>query len=118
MKLTLNVYGKVDGKRQVVKTYTQDTIFVSTGSVSQLLEVLDLSQLQAKSLDNDSLIQIANTLLLSYKSVLPIVQEVFEVTDEDFKNTNQAEVLRNAAIIVKSAFSDLMSVITAQNEKN
>jgi hypothetical protein len=115
MELKLNVYGKVDGKRQIIKTVESDTVFVMTSTVEDLLEVIDLSTLQIDKLSNDVLLGIGNMLIKAYKQLKPLIMDVFEdLTEEEYKHTSQKEVLAVATAIIKESFGDLIGAVASQ----
>lgn len=100
--LKLNVYGKVDGKKQVVKTYEAETLDVSFGIVEDMMEILD--KVQNDSNEN----AILDAILKNLKNVRPLLLDVFDgLSEEELRNANTREVVQVIVNIITFAVREI-----------
>lgn len=110
--LTLNIYGKVKGKRKVVKTYTADSLDISFGIVEDMMEVLD--KVQSNSDEN----MILSAIMKNLKNVKPLLLDVFDgLTEEELKKADTKEVVQVIVNIIVLAIREI-SRLTGSATKN
>lgn len=87
MQLTLNIY---DGK-EVIKTYTAETLDFSFGVVEDILDALDFEHMSNQT-------EIAMMIVKASKQLKPFLMDIFDgVTADEIRNTrmqNLIEVFR------------------------
>lgn len=87
MQLTLNIY---DGK-EVIKTYTAETLDFSFGVVEDILDALDFEHMSNQT-------EIAMMIVKASKQLKPFLMDIFDgVTAEEIRHTrmqNLIEVFR------------------------
>ncbi len=112
MQIKLNTYKKDGVKTVVDKTFIADTTNIFTATIEDLLEVLDLDTLKNLDLSNmnDTAGPIATMIVRASKQVKPIVMDCFGMTEEEYKATKVADVVKAVIAIVKEAFADIFSV--------
>lgn len=111
-KLTLNVYGKVDGKKKVVKTYETDTLDISFGIVEDMMEILD--KVQNNSDEN----AILDAIMKNIKNVRPLLLDVFDgLTEEELKTASTKEVVQVIVNIITFAINQINN-LTVSTSKN
>lgn len=100
--LKLNIYGKVDGKKQVVKTYEAETLDVSFGIVEDMMEILD--KVQSDSNEN----AILDAIMKNLKNVRPLLLDVFDgLTEEELKSASTREVVQAIVNIITFAVREI-----------
>ena len=77
--MKLNIYGKVDGKKEVVKTYEAETYDLMYGTVEDFLQLLDVQNVQmviGETVEENKIIEIITNLLI----LLTIIIKHFSIT--------------------------------------
>lgn len=111
-ELKLNIYGKVRGKRKVVKTYKTNTLDISFGIVEDMMEVLD--KVQSDSDENT----ILNVIIKNLKNVKPLLLDVFDgLTEEELKNASSKEVVQVIVNVITFAIREINGLV-GNAEKN
>ena len=83
MELKLHVY---EGK-EIIKTYTADTIDFSFGVVEDVLDALDFEHMDDK-------MHIAGMVVKASKSLRPFLKDIFNgVTDEEIKTVKMSNII-------------------------
>jgi len=99
MQLTLNIYNPQT--KEVVKTYTTETVDILFGTVEDLIDIIDIDKM------NDNA-ELAKVILVAMKKVKPLLKEVFDgLTDEDLKNTKIKELVPLFMNIVRYAMAEI-----------
>lgn len=113
MELKLNIYD--DDMKEVVKTYKTETFDIRTGSVEDLLDLIDVDNFTSVS---DAVIIKAALKLVSkgFVSIKDILKTVFKgLSDEEIKNTKMTELVNVIVGIVKYSFVELSQLTTGKN---
>ncbi len=101
-ELKLNIYGKIDGKKQIVKTYEAETFDISFGIVEDMMEILD--KVQSDSNEN----AILDAIMKNLKNVRPLLLDVFDgLTEEELKNASTREVVQAIVNIITFAVREI-----------
>ena len=104
--LKLNIYGKVDGKKKIVKTYETNTIDVSFGIVEDMMEILD--KIQNDSNEN----AILDAIMKNLKNVRPLLLDVFDgLTPDELKNASTKEVIQVILNIITFAIKEINGLV-------
>lgn len=83
MEITLKIY---EG-RQVVKTYTAETIDLSFGVIEDTLDILDFEHMTDKT-------QIGAMIVKASKQLRPFLKDIFDgLTDEEIRNTRTQNLI-------------------------
>lgn len=99
--MKLNIYGKVDGKKAIVKTYEAETYDLMFGTVEDVADAVKLDELKTGT-DVEIIKMVGNLVLHSMDTVKDLLKDVFEgITDEELKNTKIAEIAIVLVDIVK-----------------
>ncbi|MBR4314071.1 MAG: hypothetical protein IKP66_04095 [Lachnospiraceae bacterium] len=100
--LTLNIYGKVKGKKKVVKTYKTETLDMSFGIVEDMMEILE--KVQSDSDEN----AILEVIMKNLKNVKPLLLDVFGgLTEEELKTASTKEVVQVIVNIIAFAIKEI-----------
>ncbi|MBR1453610.1 MAG: hypothetical protein IJ593_03085 [Lachnospiraceae bacterium] len=111
--LKLNIYGNVDGKKKVVKTYKTTTLDISFGIVEDMMEILD--KIQSNSDEN----AILGAIMKNIKNIRPLLLDVFEgLTEEELKNASTKEVIQIIVNIITFAINEINGLVvnTSKNQ--
>lgn len=105
--MELNIYGKIDGKKAVVKTYKAETYDLMFGTVEDVANAVNLDSLKTGS--NAEIIRIVGNLVInSMDTVKDLLRDVFEgITNEELKNTKVAEIAVVLIEIVKYTMAQM-----------
>ena len=112
MELKLNIY---DDKKQVVKEYRTETLFLPLGVVEDLLELVDVD-----TFEKGTNAEIAKAALKIVKGSFGSVKELLKVlfdglTDDEVKHTNSIEIVAIIVNIVKYSIIELSRLTTGKN---
>jgi len=90
--MKLSIYGKKDGKRAVIKTYTAETYSLLWGTCEDVLNALNIDHMETGS--NREIIKMALDLLLhSKETVNELFLDIFEgLTAEELRNAQLDEM--------------------------
>lgn len=112
--LKLNIYGKVKGKKKIVKTYEAKTLDISFGIVEDMMEILD--KVQSDSNEN----AILDAIMKNLKNVRPLLLDVFDgLTEEELKSASTREVIQVIINIITFAISEINGLVvnTSKNQQ-
>lgn len=119
MELKLNVY---EGKfcRKVEKTVTAECFELSVGICEDVLNVINVDMLDGgiKSLDTEAQFDLIVGLVKNgFPFFKELIQELFELTDDEVKRTKLAEIAHVVVDIVKYSFKELKGTLP-EKQKN
>lgn len=111
----LNIYDK---KGKVVKTYSTNEIFVTTGIVEDIFKYVDIDTLLNKSTSQEDLGKlILKIVVKGWSNFKEIILNLFDnLTEEEFRETRINEVASVILNVLTYALSSLNSIGTS--EKN
>lgn len=112
--LKLNIYGKVDGKKKIIKTYETATLDISFGIVEDMMEILD--KVQNNSDEN----VILDAIMKNIKNVRPLLIDVFDgLTEEELKSASTKEVVQVIVNIITYAINEINGLVvnTSKNQQ-
>lgn len=105
--MKLNIYGKVDGKKGVVKTYVADTYDLMFGTVEDVAAAIKLDGLKTGS-DVEIIRMVGDLVINSMDTVKGLLKDIFEgVTDEELKNTTVKEIATVLIDVVRFTIDQL-----------
>jgi hypothetical protein len=115
MELKLNIYGKENGKKTVVKTYKAETYDIMFGTVEDLINTLNLDGLNTQ--DNVELVKVATNIVLNGMDVLkPLLKDIFEgLTDDELRNTKVTEIVTVLMETVKFSMAEIGKGVNSKN---
>lgn len=97
MEITLKIY---EG-RQVVKTYTAETIDLSFGVIEDTLDILDFEHMTDKT-------QIGGMIVKASKQLRPFLKDIFDgLTDEEIRNTRTQNLIEVFKALYNYAMHEL-----------
>ena len=90
--LTLNIYGKENGKLVIEKTYSANTYTLMFGTMEDVVRLIDVEKLQSGDVNSPDFIgAVAQILVGSMGVVKPILFEVFDgLTEEEIRIAKKA----------------------------
>lgn len=95
--MKLNIYGKVDGVKQIVKTYEASTYDLMYGTVEDflnLIDVQDIKILKSETVEENQILGIAEIVRGCFDQIAPLIMDVFEgLTVEELRNTKVSELI-------------------------
>ena len=105
--MKLNIYGKIDGKKVVVKTYESDTYDLMWGTIEDVADAINLDSMKTGS--NDEILKMAGNLVLkSRETVNDLLKDCFEgLTDEELRNCKVSEMAVVFVEIVRFTMAQL-----------
>ena len=103
MELKLNIYNK----KQIIKTYTQETYDLMFGTVEDLIDLIDLDKLKTGS-DTELFKLILDVVMNGFGTIKVLLKDVFDgVTDEELRNTKTSEIASVLVEIVKFTITEI-----------
>ncbi len=116
--MKLNIYGKVDGKKTVVKTYEAETYDLMYGTVEDFLNLIDVQNLQiltTETVENNQILGVAELVTNCFGQVAPLLMDIFDgLTTEELRNTKVSEVVA----VLKEAIMYSVMVAMKGTSKN
>lgn len=111
MELKLNIYNK----KEIVKTYTQETYDLMFGTVEDLIDLIDLDNIDIN--DNASLIKVASKIVMGGLDIIkPLLKDIFEgLTDDELKMTKVSEIVNVIIEVVKFSTTEMMKGANGKN---
>jgi hypothetical protein len=108
MELKLNIYDN----GEIIKTYTADKAFITTGTVEDILQAVDIDGLIDAKKDDETLNkEIMQKVFKNIGLIKPFLKDVFkDFKDEDFKKTSISEVLKCVMQIVVYSVNEFMQI--------
>ncbi len=111
MELKINIYNK----REITKTYTNDTYDLMFGTVEDFMDLIKVDELKTGS-DQEIVILVGKALPKGMGTIKSLLKDVFEgMTDEDLKHTKVKEITRVLVNIVKSSITEIGKGIDEKN---
>lgn len=119
MELKLNIYADRLCRR-IEKTVTANDFELSTGVCEDVLNVINIDMFEGglSALSDDSKQELmVGVIKNGYPFFIQLVQEIFEITEEETKRIRVADIARVVVDIVKYSFTQLASSFggTAKN---
>ena len=99
--MKLNIYGKKDGRKAVIKTYTAETYELLWGTCEDVAKALDVDQMTTGS--NEELIKMAvNLLIHSMDTVKWLFLDIFDgITEEELRHASVKEMAQVLVDVVR-----------------
>ena len=111
MELRLNIYNK----REIEKTYTNDTYYLMFGTVEDFLELVKIDEMKTGS-DAEIVMLVGKAIPKGMDTIKALLRDVFEgITDEELKNTRVKDITRVLVDIVKSSITEIGKGINVKN---
>ena len=106
MELKLNIYNK----KEIVKTYTNDTYDLMFGTVEDFLDELKTGT------DTEIIKLVGKACMKGMSTVKALLKDVFEdITDEELKNTKISEISAVLINIVKYSVGEISKGARGKN---
>ena len=114
-ELKLNIYNR---KGKVEKTYKNEDVFISTGVVEEIFELVDIDKLVSKTTTKEELgKELLKVIVKGWKNFKEIILSFFDgMTEEEWKRTKINEIASIIIYILQEALSSLNDI--GGNEKN
>jgi hypothetical protein len=101
--IRLNVY---DDDDKIIKTSEAQIIDLRYGVIRNIMELLNVD-------DIDDTSELLKTVYSAWSQITKILGKVFpEMTDEDWENVKLSELIPILVLILKSSFTQILSVPT------
>lgn len=111
MELKLNIYNK----KEIVKTYTNDTYDLMLGTVEDFLDLINLDELKTGT-DTEIIKLVGKACMKGMDTIKTLLKDVFEdLTDEELKNTKISEISAVLINIVKYSVSEISKGARGKN---
>lgn len=103
MELKLNIYNR----REVEKTYINDTYDLMFGTVEDFLELIKIDEMKEIS-DKEIIILVGKAIPKGMGTIKELLKDVFEgITEEELKHTKVKEITNLLVNIVKSSIIEI-----------
>lgn len=103
MELKLNIYNK----KEIAKTYTNDTYDLMFGTVEDFLELVNVDEMKTGT-DAEIIMLVGKAIPKGMGTIKSLFKDVFEgITDEELKNTKVKEITSILVNIVKSSIDEI-----------
>ena len=116
--MKLNIWGRVDGKKQIVKVYEADSYDLEYGTVEDVLHLLDAENIQGimdESVQINQVLDVAKLVKECFGQVGPLLMDVFEgLTEEELRHAK----LSNIVEVVKEIAQKSFNFAQNKNSKN
>lgn len=91
--IQLPIYGRIDGKKAVVKTYKAETYDLMWGTVEDIANAFRLDD--AKEVSGDEIQRMLGQYIVSHlPDVHEFLKDIFEgITDEEIRNTKAEDII-------------------------
>lgn len=117
--MKLNIYGKVDGKKQIVKTYETTEYDLMFGTIEDLLETVDIGSIGEEITDEAILKIVGGLMINSAGTVKMLLMDMFEgITEDEIKNTTVKEVARVFVDVIIYTITQLTNSFAWGGQKN
>lgn len=120
MALKLNIYAD-RLCRKVEKTVTANDFELSTGVCEDVLNAINIDMFEGglAALSDESMQELAIGIIKNgYPIFLDLIKEIFEISDDEAKRINIADVATVVLEIVKYSFGQLANSLGVKNSKN
>ena len=119
MELKLDIY-KTRLCREVEKTVTANDFELSTGVCEDVLDLINIDMFSGglEALSDESMNSLAVGIIKNgYPYFIQLIQEIFEITDDEAKRLKVADIAKVMIEIVKYSFKELAASLGGK-EKN
>lgn len=107
--MKLNVYGKVDGKKQIVKVCEAESYDLEYGTVEDVLHLLDAENLQGimnESVQFNQVLDVAKLVKECFGQIKPLLMDVFvDLTEDDLRHVKLSEIVEVVKEIAQTSFN-------------
>lgn len=111
MELKINIYNK----REIAKTYTNDTYDLMFGTVEDFMDLIKVDELKTGN-DQEIVMLVGKALPKGMGTIKALLKDVFEgMTDEELKHTKVKEITRVLVNIIKSSITEIYKGIDEKN---
>lgn len=111
MELKLNIYNK----KEIEKTYTNDTYDLMFGTVEDFLELINVDEMKTGS-DAEIVLLVGKALPKGMGTIKTLLKDVFDgITDEELKKTKVKEITRVLVNIVKYSITEINKGMNTKN---
>jgi len=111
MELKLNIYNK----KQIEKTYINDTYDLMFGTVEDFLELIKIDELKEVT-DKEIIMLVGKAIPKGMGTIKTLLKDIFdEITEEELKNTKVKEIAKVMVDIVKYSIIETNRGIDAKN---
>lgn len=111
-ELKLNIYKG----REVEKTYTAETYDIMTGTVEDVVQLVDVEKLVNSKSDTALVVEVVKIITGLFSTVKPILKDIFDgLTDEEIRHTKAKEVANLFINIVMFGMAEMKGT---SDEKN
>lgn len=120
MELKMNVYAD-RLCRKLDKTVTANDFELSTGVCEDVLNIINIDMLSGgiESLSDESMMTLAIGIIKNgYPFFVQLVQEIFELSDDEIKRIKVEDIAKVVIQIVKYSFGQLASSLGGKSKKN
>ena len=120
MEIKLNIY-TTKFCRQIERTATAMDFELSTGICSDVLNAINIDVFDGgiEALSDDSLKALAfNLIRTGYPFFIGLIQELFELTDDETTRLKLSEVVDVVIAIAKYSFEQLATTLGGNKQKN
>ena len=93
--MKLNIYGRKDGKKQIVKTYEAQTYNLMFGTVEELIKEVDLDSFAGEEgITNAKVLEAVSRMMVnSMGTIKDLLMDMFEgITEDEIRNTTIIEI--------------------------
>ena len=113
-EVVLNIYNK----DKIEKTFKTKDIYINTGIVETIFDLVDIDKLMNKSTSQEDLgRELLKVIVKGWGSFKEVIKQIFpDLTEEDWKKTRLNEVTSIIITILQNALSSLNDI--GGNEKN
>ena len=111
MELKLPVYNK----REIIKTYTNNTYNLMYGTVEDILQIVDIDKLQTPT-DKEISMLVIKAVPKSMDTIKELLKDIFEgITDDELRNTQVKDIVKVIIDLIKYSIIEISKGV---NEKN
>lgn len=114
--MKLNIYGRKNGKRTVVKTYEAETYDMPFGIVDDVAALINLDQL--KDLSEETLINTAaNAVITGLDSIKELLHDMFDgITDDEIRHATVTDIAQVLVDVFKYTIEQISKGISEKNQ--
>ena len=111
MELKLHIYNK----KEIVKTYTNNTYNLMYGTVEDILQIVDIDKLQTPT-DKEISMLVIKAVPKSMDTIKELLKDIFEgITDDELRNTQVKDIVKVIIDLIKYSIIEISKGV---NEKN
>lgn len=114
MEIKLDIYNK----RNIVKTYKTDTFDLMTGTIEDLLDVIDFDGLSSSNITVDTALLIGKMVSKCASKLKPFLKDIFDgITDDEIRNTRIKDVILVFVAVFQYGFMELGGISNGNSKK-